>query len=136
MPLQTSLQVACRLNQFIKYMPISAPDLRVRSLALPLLSSLGSSLGSGHCYHLVLSVTLLLHCLAFCTDRGGENDKACLFSRPRWSNESRTHVSVHRVFFFFFFGLFRAHPQHMEASRLGVKSELQLPAPQPQPHQI
>ena len=135
MPLQTSLQVACRLNQFIKYMPISAPDLRVRSLALPLLSSLGSSLGSGHCYHLVLSVTLLLHCLAFCTDRGGENDKACLFSRPRWSNESRTHVSVHRVFFFFF-GLFRAHPQHMEASRLGVESELQLPAPQPQPHQI
>ena len=29
---------------------------------------------------------------------------------------------------FFFFGLFRAAPPNMEVPRLGVKSELQLPA--------
>ena len=31
-------------------------------------------------------------------------------------------------FFFFFFCLYRASPQHMEVPRLGVESELQLPA--------
>ena len=31
-------------------------------------------------------------------------------------------------FFFFFFGLFRAIPWHVEVPRLGVESELLLPA--------
>ena len=32
------------------------------------------------------------------------------------------------LFFFFFFSFLGPHPRHMEVPRLGVKSELQLPA--------
>ena len=35
---------------------------------------------------------------------------------------------IGRYFFFFFFGFFGPHPWHMEIPRLGVASELQLPA--------
>ena len=40
----------------------------------------------------------------------------------------RMHFTSVILLFFFFFCFLRLHPRHMQASRLGVKSELQLPA--------
>ena len=37
-------------------------------------------------------------------------------------------ASFSSFFFFFFFCLLGPHPRHMEVPRVGVKSELQLPA--------
>ena len=52
-----------------------------------------------------------------------------------WINTRKTVAELYgsstlRFFFFFFlfFFFFELHPWHMEAPRLGVKSELQLPA--------
>ena len=52
-----------------------------------------------------------------------------LFYRPEASHLIYSVKVTHKKsFFFFFFGSLGPHPQPMEISRLGVKSELQLPA--------
>ena len=66
------------------------------------------------------------------------NQKFSLWEK-KWINLNRIHVSFeirpswilfsfHFFFFFLFFGFVGLHLQHMEISRLGVKTELQLPA--------
>ena len=66
-----------------------------------------------------------------------------LFSPPGSTSQFRTpdevsptDMAFFLVFILFCFVFFRPHPGPMEVPRLGVKSELQLPTPQPQKCQI
>ena len=44
-----------------------------------------------------------------------------------WTIYPLIHICFHFFFFFFFFVFLGPYPQHMEVSRLGIESELQLP---------
>ena len=86
-------QVACRLNQSMNHMP-NLPLTLKEGLSLPFpIPSLLRSLDyqSGHCYHLVLSVALILPCLSFCT---AENDKFCPFSKLKCGGESSMLICI------------------------------------------
>ena len=51
-----------------------------------------------------------------------------LDTEKKLNGHDNVHIGYHSFFFFFFFCFLGPHPRHMEVPRLGVESELQLPA--------
>ena len=50
------------------------------------------------------------------------------YQKPKPSKHPRNHMGISVLFCFVLFVFLGPHPRHMEVPRLGVESELQLPA--------